>query len=159
LEQLLQALHDWPVAIAFRQSYVAYPAVSALHILGLGVLVGSIIPLDLRMLGLFRKVPLQPLARYLSAASGIGLALAIVTGFFLFSVKPEEYIRSTPFLIKVGALALGVVNIALLRTGSAWRGVVERGMVSARAFGHALVSMLCWLTAIFAGRWIAFILD
>jgi len=159
LEELLGALHDWPVAVAFRQSYFAYPAVSALHILGLGLLVGSIVPLDLRMVGLFRRVPLQPIARYLSAASGVGLAIAIVTGFFLFSVKPEEYARSTPFLIKLAALAVGVLNVAILRVGTAWRGVVEQGVVSGRAFTHALLSMLCWVSAIFAGRWIAFILD
>jgi hypothetical protein len=64
-----------------------YPFVNAAHILGIALLVGAIIPVDLKILGLASGPPLGATARALTRFAAAGLALAIMTGFLLFSVN------------------------------------------------------------------------
>ena len=61
--------------------------VSAAHILSIGLLVGAILPLDLRMLGFFRGVPLDVIGPFLSRAAVLGAGMTIVTGILLFTVR------------------------------------------------------------------------
>ena len=61
----LDALAGWPGARWLQGSGTAYLIVNALHILGIGLLVGAILPLDLRLAGFFRRVPLVPLVSVL----------------------------------------------------------------------------------------------
>lgn len=110
--EMLAALEGSALALALRGSTWAYPLVNASHILGIALLVGSIVPLDLRLLGLWRQTPLAALARVLLPMAGIGLALAAVSGGLLFAVKATAYAGSTLFLAKMGLLALGLVNAA-----------------------------------------------
>ena len=100
---LVEWIGAWPGAVFLRDSGTAYLLVNAAHILGVGLLVGAIIPLDLRLLGLFRHAPLAVLAPFLSRAAATGAVLAIVTGLWLFSVKPGEYLGNAAFLWKAGA--------------------------------------------------------
>lgn len=58
-----------------------YPAPEILHILGFVVLVGSIVALDLRLLGLGRAIAIQPMAQLLLPLSRLGFLLAITMGF------------------------------------------------------------------------------
>jgi hypothetical protein len=147
----------WPGAILLRDSGTAYLLVNAAHILGVGLLVGAILPLDLRLLGLFGRVPLAVLAPFLSRAAAVGAVLAIATGLWLFSVKPAEYLRNEAFLWKAALLALALANVALQHG--------NRGFAEARAGGAvrptvrlvAAASILLWLSVLVAGRWIGFI--
>ena len=63
-----------------------YAAVNTLHILGIALLVGSIIPFNLHVLGLWRNVPRIMLARVLVPVAATGLVLAVIAGSLLFSV-------------------------------------------------------------------------
>lgn len=71
---LLEPLGHWPGALWLQRSGTAYLLVSAAHILGIGLLVGAILPLDLRLLGLLRAAPLAVLAPFLTRVAGCGLA-------------------------------------------------------------------------------------
>jgi hypothetical protein len=73
--------------------------------LGVGLLIGGILPLDLRLAGLLRGVPLAAIGPFLSRSAAIGLGLAIVTGLWLFTVKPREYLANDAFLWKMALLA------------------------------------------------------
>ena len=104
----LEALAATPVAALLRTSTVAYATLNAAHIFSIGLVVGSIATLDLRVLGLFRGVPLGALASPLSRIAAAGLLLAVTTGFFLFSVRPLTYAQNPAFLTKISLVALGV---------------------------------------------------
>jgi hypothetical protein len=67
-----------------RSSPALYPAVEILHIIGFVVLVGSILALDLRVLGLARAIAMQPMAQLLLPLSRAGFVLAICMGFLCF---------------------------------------------------------------------------
>lgn len=153
----LAALQQSPVAALLRQSLYLYPLVNALHILGIGLLVGAILPADLRLLGLFRHRPLQLLVPFLTGAAAFGLALAVATGILLFSVKPLEYAVNAAFLSKLALVAAGTANALALRLTPAWRTAMAGGPATARLRLGAAVSLVVWPAALLPGRFIAFL--
>ncbi|MBC9178086.1 DUF2214 domain-containing protein [Pseudoroseomonas ludipueritiae] len=154
----MEWLAQWPVAVALRQSALAYPLVNAAHILGIGLLLGSIATLDLRMLGLFRAAPMAVLAPPLWRMAGCGLGLAAATGFLLFSTRPGAYLDNPAFLLKLGLLALGLLNILALHLNPAWKRALAGGEAGAALRLPALLSLLAWVGAVLSGRWIGFLL-
>jgi hypothetical protein len=150
---MIEAIGSWPGAAWLQQSGTAYLFVNAAHILGIGILLGAILPMDLRLLGLFRRYPLEVLAPLLTRCAATGLALAAITGLWLFSVKPAEYLVNEAFLWKVALLAIALCNIAFQH----W-GMTRRGLLAAPAARLSAGLSLClWLSVLVAGRWIGFL--
>lgn len=153
----LQALGDWPVAALLRRSLYVYPLVNAAHILALALLIGAILPADLRILVLFPRLAAAPFLRAMAAVSAFGLLLAAVTGFLLFSVQPLEYAANPAFLAKVSLVALGTANALAVRCRAGWRQATTEGEIGAGLKLGAAFSLSIWLAALLAGRWIAFV--
>jgi hypothetical protein len=101
--QLLDWLAAWPGAVWLQQSGIAYLFVNAAHILSIGLLLGSILPFDLHLIGLNRLGSTAIIGPLLLRIAATGLALALMTGFWLFTVKPREYIENPAFLAKIPA--------------------------------------------------------
>ena len=157
LTESLQALAAWPISAYLREATVAYATLNAAHIFFIGLLVGSIATLDLRILGLFRDVPLGALAGPLSRVAAAGVLLAIATGLLLFSVRPIAYAQNPAFLAKVSLVGLGVANALALRANRHWRVAVDDGPIHVSVRAAALFSLLIWAPAVLAGRWIGFL--
>jgi hypothetical protein len=157
--EILQVLSDWPVAVAIRQSPVLYPLLNAVHILALGLLIGSIATLDLRLLGVFPRASIVDLAPPLWRMAGIGLGLAVATGFLLFSVRAPSYAANPAFILKLGLVTFGLLNAAALHANPHWRRMLEGEVVHGSIRISAALSLLAWTGAIFAGRWIGFLQD
>jgi hypothetical protein len=141
---MLELLGSWPGAVWLQRSGTAYLFVNAAHILGIGLLLGSILPLDLKQLGAFRKFPLEVLWPFLVRVGATGVGLAVVTGAWLFSVKPAEYWANEAFRWKALLLAIALANVAVQHAGRPTR-------VS------AALSLGAWLSILVAGRWIGFL--
>lgn len=157
LEELLASLAASPLPSALRASRYAYPIVNALHIMALATLFGAIVALDLRLLGVARAIPPRPLAMYLPRVAGTGLALAMLTGFALFSVQPQSYIDNPAFLVKIALVAIGAVHALGVHASRSWRHFADgSGAINGRLKLSALISLAIWVTAILAGRLIAF---
>lgn len=150
----MAAIEATPLAANLRVSRWGYAAINACHILGISLLVGSIVPLDLRLLGLWRTVPRAQLARVLVPVAAFGLVLAGSTGVLLFSVRATEYADITVFQIKLALVVLGASAAILLhlRHGR-WLASASRPTLVI----HALMSMACWIGALALGRLIAFV--
>lgn len=155
--ELLEAIAAWPLASAMRRSAILYLVVNAGHILAIALLVGAIVPLDLRLLGFFGNTSLEVLGPFLSRAAAVGLALVVVTGFCLVSVRPAAYAGNPAFLIKLALLAVGAVNAILLQSSDAWRTVAAGGPIAGTVRLAAGISLLVWPGALLAGRWIGFL--
>lgn len=151
MDHLLAAIEGSALAQHLRWSRYTYPLVNAAHVVGLATLFGAILPLDLRLLGLFRDVPLAALARVLRPIAAAGLALAVVSGLALFSAGAVGYAAAPLFWIKMGLVALGAGN-ALLLTGPRLLAASPRRR---RLAGAA--SLATWLAAIVAGRWLGYL--
>jgi hypothetical protein len=121
------------------------------------VLVGSIVALDLRLLGLGRAIPVQPMARLLLPLSRFGFLLAISMGFLLFSADASHVVRNPAFQTKALLIAAALVTVAIAHAGP-WRRVAHWGTeVPGSAKVTALLSLVLWLGVVSAGRLIAYL--
>jgi hypothetical protein len=153
----LEWLSMTPVAGALKGSATLYLFVNAAHILSIGLVIGAIVPLDLRILGFFGKVPVAIIEPFLARAAAVGVGLAIVTGALLFSVRPLEYAGNTAFLVKLCLVAFGVANALLLQVRPGRRMARSLGRVPVSARVAAFLSLVAWVGAVLAGRWIGFL--
>lgn len=154
---LVDWIGAWPGAVLLQRSGTAYLLVNAAHILGLGLLVGAILPLDLRLLGFFRGVPLGVIGPFLSRAAATGLGLAIATGLWLFTVKPAEYLANEAFLWKLALLAAALLNIVVQHRSPAFARALREGEPGVGVRLAAFCSAVLWLSVLVAGRWIGFV--
>jgi hypothetical protein len=146
----------WPGRM-LRGSGHAYMVVNAAHILGIGLLIGAVVPLDLRLLGVIRAGPLQVIGPFLSRCAAVGLALALATGLMLWLVRPAEYLGNAAFQWKLGLLALALATVGLQHLAPGWREAVATGRPGPGVRIRAAVSLLTWPAVLVAGRWIGFL--
>lgn len=137
----------------------SYGIVNLTHILGVSSLFGAILVLDLRLLGLWRSVPLASIARPTVPIATTGFIVAATSGLCLISTNGSEYIGNPFLLIKFPAIFVGLLNVVVLSRLPAWKERETRAISTAEqrqlsVFGG--VSLLSWLTAIGAGRLIGY---
>ena len=153
------ALEATALAVALRNSVWSYPLVNAAHILGVALLVGSIVPLDLRLLGTWRSVPLAPLWSVLTRTAGIGLFVAIIFGVLLFITRATEYVASNLFIAKMLVVAIGTANVVALRIllpAQASKIAASHEKSPAHLRFAAGLSLATWLTALTLGRLVGY---
>jgi len=157
---LLVWLEGSALGHAMRNAGVwTYGIVNLTHILGVSSLFGSVLVLDLRLIGLWRRVPLGAIARPTVPIATGGFIVAVTSGVCLITTNGSEYVGNPFLLIKFPAIFLGVVNVAILSRLPAWkaretREVTESEQRVLSVFGA--ISLLSWLTAIGAGRLIGY---
>jgi hypothetical protein len=150
------ALQESALGHLMRSSTMLYPAAEILHIIGFVLLVGSILALDLRLLGLGRMVAIQPLAHLLLPLSRFGFVIAIAMGFLLFSADAAHVVRNPAFQAKLLLIAAALVNVVIAHVGPWRRMLLWRGEAPGSAKATAFASLLLWLGALTAGRLIAY---
>lgn len=155
MQEFLLTIERLPAVAVLRQSGVAYPVVSALHIIGIGLLIGGIAVLDLRILRSHQAGEWRPVLTNAVAVAAAGLALATITGVMLFSVRASLYIQNPALLLKWGLIALGLFNIAIFH--AMLQRLEPQTKTGAGLKACAASSLTIWIAAIFAGRWIAFL--
>ncbi len=136
-----------------------YGIVNLTHILGVATLFGSVVILDLRLLGLWSDVPLAALSRPTVRMAAAGFGVAAISGAGLLATKATEYVGNPFLYVKFPAIALGLLNVALVHRTSAWRAHSTRELSLAERRKLAAMggtSLLCWLTSIGAGRMIGY---
>jgi hypothetical protein len=155
---------NWLTSTSFSQwvqsSVWGYQVILTLHSVGLGFLAGILIVIDLRILGLARRVPIhtmQPMMR----VAWLGFALNAMTGCALFSADADKFFHNTVFLFKLLTIFVGMVLAVLINQSLLLpRGTLHRagqgGVIPTRARILATVSLASWLAAIIFGRLVAF---
>src|SRR6185369_13109516 len=116
MTQWLATLEATAFATWLRESSTiwAYPAVLTLHTVGLGLLVGANWILDLRLLGLFARIPLAELSKSFRIM-WIGFWVNAISGAMLFAADATTKGSTMLFMGKLGFVALGVVIIMLIK--------------------------------------------
>ena len=153
MEALFATLEGTAFAQILRGSRWTYAAVNATHILAIALLVGSIVPLNMRLLGAWRGVSRETMVRVLAPVAASGLILALLTGMLLFSVRAREYSGIGFLQLKLTFIAIGVLSALALCLS---HGFLLRDVSRARLATHAILSTVCWLGALACGRLIAF---
>lgn len=155
----MAALEATALARELRDSVWVYPLVNAGHLAGVALLVGSILPLDLRLLGAWRSVALAPLWQVLTRTAAAGLILAITFGFLLFATRATEYIASGFFVAKMAIVVVATANAVSLHVLKPLR-VEGTSMAAGSPPGSARiaagVSLFGWLAALTLGRLVGY---
>jgi hypothetical protein len=133
----------------------ALPTVLTLHTTGMAVLVGASWVLDLRLLGIGRRVPLSAY-RWVFPVLAIGLSVNLVTGVMLFMKNATKWGTAMPFLVK---MALVIVSVAMLVPVRSllYQGAAEDHDAGGRAKLLAVASIVAWAGAVTAGRLLAYL--
>ena len=155
----IAALESAPLAVAMRHELWLYPAVEILHIWGFVVLVGSIVVLDLRLLGLSRSVSAHALSRHVLPWTLGALVVIVPTGFLMFMAHASDFVSNRAFQVKLGLIVLAGVNAALFHTGAHGKYAQwDRDVAPPRGVKlHAAASLAIWAGVISCGRLLAYV--
>ena len=136
----------------------AYPIVITAHSIGLALLVGLLVVIDLRVLG-FAKGAALPGLRKLMTVVWIGFWCNAISGTMLFVIDAKKDYHSWLFRSKLLLIALGLIMGARI-TSTVLNKTTEYAAGDADAPRQAkvlaVVSLLAWASAIFVGRWLAY---
>ncbi len=150
-------LESTPVAAAIRTSVWMYPAFETVHYLGLALLIGSIMLIDLRLLGFARSLPLPSMLGLLPWV-WVGFLINVVTGSLMFTYGATSFGTSRMFALKMALMALAGINalvftVAVARSGERWLTAAQTPW-GIRVI--ATLSLALWLGVMTAGRWMAY---
>lgn len=130
-----------------------FPIVETLHVLGFTLLVGTVVVLDMRLLGwALSKYSVSHIAKELSPWILAGVIVQLVTGPYLFSGDPSEYVQVTAFRVKMAMLVVALIfHYTVIRAATSpardaeplgWRKLA------------AVVSVGLWFSVLLGGMWI-----
>jgi hypothetical protein len=150
-----QWCYDTPVGEAVRESTWLFPAIEAFHLLGLGLTVGSVLLVDLRLLGAgLRKESVAQLSAGAQPWLIAGVILMFASGIPLFLSESIKCYYSFPFWVKMTSLLLVIVFTFAVRRSVTRTDVASDRPISGRL--TAVISLLLWFGVAWGGRWIGF---
>jgi hypothetical protein len=158
VEDALTRLQDLGFPTEIRESVWMFPTIETIHVFALVLVVGSIMTVDLRLLGLTNKErPFSELAGEMLPWTWVAFSVAACAGLLMFSSKALTYYGNIPFRLKMLCLLLAGINMVLFH----WLGTRhletwdrKQPPRSAKFAGGA--SLLLWTSIVAAGRWIGF---
>jgi hypothetical protein len=158
VEEALTWLQELSFPTQIRESEWLFPTIETVHVFALVLVVGSIMTVDLRLLGFTNKErSFSEVAGEMLPWTWVAFTVAAVAGLLMFSSKALVYYGNIPFRLKMCCLLLAGINMVLFH----WLGTRHletwdrrRPPSSARLAGGA--SLLLWTTIVAAGRWIGF---
>jgi hypothetical protein len=134
-----------------------WPCFEILHLIGMALLIGVVVTLNLRMLGVAKGLPLRPLSRLLPW-SILGFTITLITGIGFYIGNPGQY-QSLAFGAKMAFIGLAGVNVILFHVTGLSRRVDPIGAgqdVPLAAKLSAAGSLFLWFGVIFWGRMLPF---
>src|SRR4051794_20986689 len=152
-------LESTRLASVIQESAYGFPTVVALHLLGLTLSVGTLLWVDLRLLGVaLLNLRVSEVYRGLAPWFLAGFTIMLVTGATLFTAFATLAYGNSFFRVKMAAIALAGANAALLlfvtqRPAAVWDGAA-RPPIGARAAG--LLSIVLWVAVMLAGRMMSY---
>jgi hypothetical protein len=155
LLEVCRWIQNSSLLVGMRSSPWLFPIVATIHLFGLAIVGGSVLVVDLRLLGLgLRRQPVSKLARDAELWLLRGLLVSIPTGVLLFMCFATKYYYLTTFWVKMASLLL-----VLLFTFSVRRKVTMSDETRSRPVWTrlvAVVSLALWTSVAIAGRLIGF---
>ncbi len=162
LKGLWETLEASPVGQFVASSSWAFPTLESLHVMAIVTVLGTIVVMDLRLLGLASKDrPVTAMSKDTLRWTWAAFGLAMLTGGLLFLAKATEYAVNPNFQLKMLLILLAGVNMAVFhlftwRTVDKWDSDPVIPMAAKIAGG---LSLLLWIVTVFFARAIGFTLD
>lgn len=146
MDALWQAVEASELAFQIGATWL-FPLLESLHVAALVLLLGSLLMVDLRLLGVAGLIyEMEAMAAGMLRWVWLAFAVAAVTGLGLFVSRPSAYAANPAFQVKLVLLALVGVNLLWYRLA---------GRTTAGRHGRlaAALSLLLWTGIVIAGRW------
>jgi hypothetical protein len=137
-------------------SVFAYPSILLLHTIGMALLVGINVAIDLRLLGFAPQIPVAEMQK-LFPVMWLGLACSAVSGVLLLSAKASRMVVNPAFYVKMGSIALAIAAFFAIRARVFRDPLLEKRPMQSYGKALALVSLTLWTAAITAGRIMAYV--
>jgi hypothetical protein len=135
---------------ALKSHSWAYPALEIVHILGIGLLLGNLFLLELRVFGKGAALPVKDLARLGLSIVVVGFCMAAASGLLMFATQAAELLTNRAFTLKMLLLCTAGCNAAWFHG----RGSLDK--LDGTAKLQMLVSSVLWVGVVTCGRWIAY---
>ena len=158
MRQAFLPLFDWygqsRVAHIMSDSATLIAAAQIIHLIGMALLIGTILMVDLTMLGFgLRRHPVSRVARELTPWTWGGLAIMFATGPLNLASEAQRCYDSSFFWIKMGLIALAVAfHLTVHRRVT----LAEPPVPASRAKVVACVSLALWFGIAMAAKFIGF---
>ncbi len=135
---------------AITQSAYAYPLLEVAHILGISLLIGNLVLLELRVFGSGATLSVKEIARLSLTLAVIGFCIAAASGLTMFATQASEIINNGAFKLKMLLLTVAACN-------AAWfHGRASLEKLDWVAKGQMLLSTVLWIGIATCGRFIAY---
>jgi hypothetical protein len=131
-------------------SLFAFPAILAVHTIGLAFVAGLSVALDLRLLGVAARIPTVTFERFLPMM-WFGLWLNVLSGIALLIGYPTKALTNPVFYLKLGFIVGALVILRHVRRRLPGEPVPSRELKQLAA-----ASLACWAGAVVAGRLLAY---
>ena len=150
---MFEALENTDFAAWVRTDLWGWPVALTVHAFGTALVVGFMMIIGLRLLGLFELIPYSALNK-LFPVVWVGLAISFLSGFVLWMTKATRYVADGAFMLKFALIIAGIVltyyfSLTVKREANAWD---TNGAVSSRAVQFVAATLVVWCTVLIAGR-------
>jgi hypothetical protein len=157
--ELISYFEDSGLADNIRENDVLFPLIESVHVLSICLVVGSILVVDLRLLGLASTN--RPVSRITSGILPLtwsAFAVAVASGLLLFISNATKYLGNGYFVAKIFLICAAGLNMAVFHAISAkdlprWENEAALPLPARLAGG---LSILLWVSVVTCGRWIGF---
>jgi hypothetical protein len=157
--QLIAFFEDSSIADAIRENDLLFPSIESVHVVAICLVVGSILVLDLRLLGFASlRRPVGQLASAILPVTWGAFAIAATSGFLLFISNATKYLANGYFDAKMVLICAAGLNMIVFHAVSAkdlpqWE---KQATPPMRARLAGALSILLWIAVVTCGRWIGF---
>jgi len=162
LKALVAFFEGSSVADAIRENDLLFPLIESVHVLAICLVVGSIMAIDLRLLGMASvRRPASAVWRGILPLTWGAFVVAVASGFLMFISNATKYLGNGFFVAKLCLIAIAGLNMLVFHFLSArdqtrWDNQAKLPL-SARLAGG--ISMLIWIAVVACGRWIGFTME
>lgn len=158
MEQLAQNLVGTPINEWVMSIYWLWPLMEIIHFIGLSLLLGALIVIDLRLAGFFRRINIAATHKMLPWVF-VGFSLNLITGILFFCGDPLRYSANIGFKIKMVLILIAGLNALwyywkIDKEMNNWE---PHGDTPALAKTIAFISLITWTGVLLLGRLIPYV--
>jgi hypothetical protein len=143
------------VWIRESDSFLAYWLILSFHAIGMGLLVGASVVIDLRILGFAPDLPLTPLKK-LYRFIWVGFWIQVASGVLLLIAYPTKSLTNPDFYLKLTLIALALAVMQRLRKRVFNDASLGEAAMMSKGRAFAIWSLVFWVGAVTAGRLLAY---
>ncbi len=158
MDSILTWMQNSALSSLVLDTWWAFPTLEALHFIGLILLIGALYVVDLRLMGLAARVPVNAVMGFVPVAL-LGFIINLSTGVLFLFTDPLRYYSNTAFRLKVLAMLLAGANALWFKFAADWERIASQPHYSPAATVRwiAGISMLLWTAVIVFGRLIPYL--